>query len=102
LLSDIPYFTLHVCIPDIMLGMVTPAGQRMGIGAAVLSSFLAAARQANMPIYIEATRAGEPLYRRLGFREVGRLQIEGIEAYATCMLWEDEITSKPSPEGARL
>jgi GNAT superfamily N-acetyltransferase len=78
---------------DITLGMVTPAAQRMGAGEALLLAAMAAAREAKVPAYLEATRAGEPLYLRNGFKEIGRLRVEGIDAYGTCMLWEGNHSS---------
>ena len=50
---------------------VVPAYQRLGLGAALLTPVLKMADKEGKKTYIEASEAGEKLYRRLGWVETG-------------------------------
>lgn len=50
---------------------VVPAYQRLGLGLALLSPVLRIADKEGKMTYIEASQAGEKLYRRLGWVETG-------------------------------
>jgi GNAT superfamily N-acetyltransferase len=51
-----------------------PAARGRGVGAAVTAATLAIAREQGDPsAWLAASEMGEPVYRRLGFRTVGRL-----------------------------
>lgn len=50
---------------------VVPAYQRLGLGAALLAPVLKIADKEGKKTYIEASQAGEKLYRRLGWVETG-------------------------------
>lgn len=53
-----------------------PEAQGHGVGAAVMGRLLADAREAGMrTTTLQATRAGRPLYKRLGYRDLGALQM---------------------------
>jgi ribosomal protein S18 acetylase RimI-like enzyme len=52
---------------------VRPEFRRLGIGTALTNAALAAARDRGLPLAtLHATAGGEPVYRRMGFTEVGR------------------------------
>lgn len=50
---------------------VVPTYQRLGLGAALLAPVLKIADKEGRKTYIEASEAGEKLYRRLGWVETG-------------------------------
>lgn len=50
---------------------VVPAYQRLGLGAALLVPVLKMADKEGKKTYIEASKAGEKLYRKLGWVETG-------------------------------
>lgn len=50
---------------------VAPAYQRLGLGAALLVPVLKMADKEGKKTYIEASNAGEKLYRRFGWVETG-------------------------------
>lgn len=50
---------------------VVPAYQRLGLGAALLAPVLKIADKEGRKTFIEASQAGEKLYRRLGWEETG-------------------------------
>jgi GNAT superfamily N-acetyltransferase len=50
---------------------VVPAYQRLGLGKAMLAPVLKMADKEGKKTYIEASEAGEKLYRRLGWVETG-------------------------------
>ena len=47
-----------------------PAYQRSGVGTALLEHLFTQADTLGLPIILEASVAGAPLYTRLGFQEV--------------------------------
>ncbi|KAH7330166.1 hypothetical protein BKA65DRAFT_52964 [Rhexocercosporidium sp. MPI-PUGE-AT-0058] len=53
-----------------------PAYQRKGLASRLLTHILAIADQENRRCYIEATKAGHPVYFRLGFRDVDELKVD--------------------------
>ena len=55
---------------------VLPEYQRMGLGIALMKSVLEVADQEGMGAYVEASSKGLGLYRKCGFKEVGRLEVD--------------------------
>lgn len=49
--------------------------QRKGIGASLLEYGLALADERKLPVYVEATAMGVPLYTKYGFKEVSSFEI---------------------------
>lgn len=59
---------------------VIPSHQHLGIGRLLLSEILKEADSSYLPLYLEASSAGEKLYKSCGFEEVDRLHIkDGVE-----------------------
>ncbi|KAI5122867.1 hypothetical protein M0805_003160, partial [Coniferiporia weirii] len=56
--------------------VVHPNVQRRGIGSALLKHCFALADAAGVPIYLEASQAGAPLYTAHGFETIRTLQVE--------------------------
>lgn len=51
--------------------------QNRGLGEALMRPMLERCDESNMPAYLESTNPrNEPFYERLGFRRVGRLQVD--------------------------
>lgn len=60
-----------------MLELITsPAYQRRGIGASLIQYGLEKADKEGVPCYLTASPMGAPLYKKVGFEEVGRVEVE--------------------------
>ena len=76
-----------------------PSYQRKGLASRLLSHVLAIADQEKRKCYIEATKAGFPVYYKLGFREVDVLEIDmkpcggDFVAFNTLMIREPQPVS---------
>ena len=55
---------------------VLPEYQRIGLGMALMKGVLEVADQEGMGAYVEASSKGLGLYRKFGFEEVGRLEVD--------------------------
>lgn len=55
---------------------VLPEYQRMGLGMALMKRVLDVADDEGMGCYVEASSKGFGLYRKCGFKEVGRLEVD--------------------------
>lgn len=55
---------------------VLPAYRRMGLGMALMKSVLHVADMEGKGCYVEASSKGLALYRKCGFKEVGRLEVD--------------------------
>lgn len=69
---------------------VDPNYQRRGIGAKLVEQGLSMAREGGLPMVLEATVAGKGLYVKLGFKQIRKLEIEGLRDGIVTMLWEPE------------
>lgn len=56
--------------------MTSPAQQRRGAASVLLDWGITRARALNLPIFLIASPAGLPLYRKYGFQAVGEIQID--------------------------
>lgn len=79
---------------------VHPNYQRKGIGTVLVNWGLDRARARGQKVYLEASEFGKGLYRRLGFEEVGTLEIEDGEfrLETPCMLWDPATAPKQAPQ----
>ncbi|KAH6676634.1 hypothetical protein B0J14DRAFT_358209 [Halenospora varia] len=60
-----------------LLELITsPAYQRRGIGASLIQYGLEKADKEGVPCYLTASPMGAPLYKKVGFEEVGRVEVE--------------------------
>lgn len=50
--------------------------QRQGAGEAIVKWGLGQGDQLGIPVYLEASKAGRPLYEKLGFRALGEIIVE--------------------------
>ncbi|KAI9819828.1 MAG: hypothetical protein M1827_006397 [Pycnora praestabilis] len=55
---------------------IDPKSQGKGAGKALLAWGLQEADKAQLPVYLEASHAGEPLYKQFGFEEKGQNHID--------------------------
>ncbi|KAK0104634.1 hypothetical protein ONS95_004915 [Cadophora gregata] len=90
--NDTDMYVAHLLATD-------PSYQRKGLASRLLNHVLAIADQEKRKCYIEATRAGYPVYFKLGFREVDVLEVDMIPcggdfaAYNTLMIREPQPVS---------
>ncbi|KAH7403483.1 acyl-CoA N-acyltransferase [Cadophora sp. MPI-SDFR-AT-0126] len=74
-----------------------PSYQRKGLASRLLSHVLAIADQEKRKCYIEATRAGYPVYFKLGFREVDTLEIDMKECGGDFLAFNTLMIREPQP-----
>jgi len=90
--DDAEMYVAHLLATD-------PSYQRKGLASRLLSHVLAIADQEKRKCYIEATKAGFPVYYKLGFREVDVLEIDmkpcggDFVAFNTLMIREPQPVS---------
>ncbi|QIW96646.1 hypothetical protein AMS68_002164 [Peltaster fructicola] len=77
-----PYVILHLLATH-------PSHHRRGSGARQLEWGLAAADQLNLPVWLEASTVGKPLYERAGFKSIDHVEFDAVR-YG---LAEDFITT---------
>lgn len=70
-----------------------PKYQRQGAGTAIVKWGIDRANELGISAYLEATKPGEPLYKKLGFRRIGEAVMKkekwGIDhdLCYPCMVW---------------
>ena len=74
---------------------VKPEYQSRGIGSKLLQQMLDRADEDGDALYLEASRAGQPLYERRGFVIVGK-----SEAYPEMVRWNKEVRERKAAEAA--
>ena len=80
-----PFVTLHFLV-------TLPEHQRRGIGAMHLQWGLQKADEMRLPLYLEASPMGKPLYQKMGFEEVCPIPFDArqwgssVDMAHTCML----------------
>jgi len=86
--NNIPCSTGAICTgPEatgIYFAATLPEYRGKGIGAALMGKMLeAAADKGNKLVVLHATKEGEPLYKKLGFRQYCEFEVYGSEGYAS-------------------
>ncbi|KAI9755470.1 MAG: hypothetical protein M4579_004261 [Chaenotheca gracillima] len=74
---------------DLAVLGVAPAFQRRGVGAQLVSWGLEVAEREGVPVALAASPIGQRLYRKMGFREFGTMNIVEGETTLT-FIWEPE------------
>lgn len=69
ILGGRPYVLMHILATH-------PRHHRRGVGAMQLKWGFAIADERNLPVYLEASPMGQPLYARMGFETVGWLPMD--------------------------
>ena len=64
-------------LPDLASLGVDPEFGGQGIASDLLQHVLGVAEEAGLPLYLEATPAGTPVYRKNGFTELGTVNVLG-------------------------
>jgi GNAT superfamily N-acetyltransferase len=67
---------------------VSPNHQRKGIAKKLLGWGMERAVRENVPLTLEASRAGRPVYTRMGFQTIAEL--ENFPGGAPCMVWRGQ------------
>ncbi|TKA25809.1 hypothetical protein B0A50_05564 [Salinomyces thailandicus] len=72
ILGGKPHILLHILVTH-------PRHHRRGVGAMQLEWGVAEARRLGVPVYLESSPMGRPLYERFGFETVGWLELDARE-----------------------
>ena len=61
--------------------VIDPISQGQGVGKLLVNHGISQAEASSppLPCYLEATEAGFPVYKKLGFEEVDRLVVHGLD-----------------------
>lgn len=74
--------TSHSTTTDLDVLFVDPAHQRKGVGRMLMQWGLQRAKQDHANLHLMSSQKGAPLYRSLGFEEVGSVELWGWTEYA--------------------
>jgi N-acetylglutamate synthase-like GNAT family acetyltransferase len=70
-------FVLLICLFTKVLALlcVHPDCERRGAGSAIVQWGLNYAERVALPAYLEASKAGQPVYERLGFKQIDEIVV---------------------------
>lgn len=66
---------------------VHPTFQRKGVGTALIEWSFGQARAHRERIYLESTDVAKQFYIKMGFKELGSIELGGGEVLLSCMIW---------------
>lgn len=78
---------LMVYVIDLQTIAVHPSHQRRGVGKLLMKWGINIAKQMRVPVYLEATHEGVPLYKKCGFETLKK----GVLLKSKVTKWEKDV-----------
>ena len=90
---SIEALTVAEPIKDLETLTTAPNNRRRGAASLLLQHVMDEARSMHLPIYLQASQAGLPLYQKHGFNEIGKMEVDvssisSDRVFNTCMIWD--------------